>query len=72
MNPNFPPMGVEGEDLVEIDGATYTANWMSGYYEPHPTNMMYISSIYEDYVHTCNDINRHGVLDLVEFIKVLR
>ena len=72
MNPNYPPMGEGSDELVEIDAPTYTANWMSGYYEPHPTNMMYISAIYEDYVHTCNDIKRLGVLDLVEFIKVLR
>ena len=64
--------GCDPEELVEIDAHTYCANWMSGFYEPHATNMMYVSAIYEDYVRTCNEIKRTGVLELTEFIKVLR
>ena len=75
MNPNYPmnnPQMNQPDEMVEIDPATYTANWMSGYYEPHPSNMLYISAIYEDYVNCCKEIKRQGVIDLTEFTKVLR
>lgn len=79
MKMNYPP-GPPGppidkpisEEFVEIDPATYTANWMSGYYKPHPSNMLYTEAIYEDYISCCKEIKRQGVLSLPEFIKVLR
>lgn len=59
-------------DMVELDSDIYTAHWMSGFYEPHPTNSLKASSIFDDYTTICKELKRDGILTKDKFILMIR
>lgn len=71
MNPMMN-LNANVEPLVELDPEIFTVNWMSGFYEPHPTNKLPVSTIYEDYVNTCKENKRNGILSKEGFVEILR
>lgn len=59
-------------DLVELENDVFTAHWMSGFYEPHPSNQMSKTFLYQDYVTTCAALNRGDVLSNADFFAAIR
>ena len=59
-------------DLVELENDVFTAHWMSGFYEPHASNHMSSSILYQDYISTCAALKRENVLPKEEFFAAIR
>ena len=76
VGPPFQPQIVRprgnSEQLVELDPEIFAAHWMSGFYEPHPSNKLLVSAIYADYMNTCKQVGRNGVLSIQAFQHILR
>ena len=59
-------------DLVELENDVFTAHWMSGFYEPHTSNHLSSSFLYQDYTTTCAALKRGDVLSKEDFFAAIR
>ena len=59
-------------DLVELENDVFTAHWMSGFYEPHASNQLSSSILYQDYTSTCTTLKRENILTKEEFFADIR
>eukprot|EP00112_Aurelia_sp_Birch-Aquarium-sp1_P002034 Seg1221.12 transcript_id=Seg1221.12/GoldUCD/mRNA.D3Y31 product="AT-rich interactive domain-containing protein 2" protein_id=Seg1221.12/GoldUCD/D3Y31 len=72
--PNFPvvrPDVHKQEENEEVEPEIFAARWISAFYELAPGCEVQRSQILNDYVESCKELGRKGVLNMQSFYKIL-
>ena len=67
-SPIHPP----DEEMIEFESDVFISHWMSGFYEPHPTNQVKTSLIYNDFTNVCKELQRSEVVSKEVFVSMIR
>lgn len=72
--PDPSSMKIDEEDLVELDSEPFASQWINAYYGcgPQFKSELKASTIYEDYMTACNQLKRKAILNIGQFVAMMR